>query len=102
MKLSKRAEKLRDEMCEKIATMECLASDFKELDSTGFACAQAGFDQGYSAARLEAKVLEEALKNAMPIGHSEECNNLPIEAGPAYCLHCEIEDALKKYREGQE
>ncbi len=46
---------------------------------------------------LQSKIIEDlmgALGNAMPIGHSEECNNLPIEAGPAYCLHCEIEKTL--------
>lgn len=100
MKLSKRAEKLRDELADADSYNQWAD---KQPDKNNYMHTYIrGFDQGYSAARLEAKVLEEALDTI-----ANESPNMDVETAYRYKALADwirefAEDALKKYRGEQE
>ncbi len=101
MKLSKRAEKLRDELIQKqtsAAIDVCEKYSYPNSDEPLCLIIEdsmiASFNQGYSAARLEANVLEEALEHY-------ESSHYHAETGYPCSADKTAQDALKKYREEQ-
>ena len=92
MKLSKRAEKLRDELADADSYNQWAD---KQPDKNNYMHTYIrGFNAGYSAARLEANVLEEALELQVSRYRSRG-----YPTGSEYTeLINSCKDALKKYR----
>ncbi len=95
MKLSKRAEKLRDRLAD-----QYLAEDYDFNVEQGL---KFGYEAGYSAARLEANVLETLLESYAEEWCVRNCGaHLSDSDKGGMCIssRCrEAKDALKKYRE---
>ena len=102
MKLSKRAEKLRDELVKKYIEY-CDNESGSFLSHQLEAIRGKAFRAGYSAARLEAKVLEEELEKLLSaIVNTRRSGKANLAMSHLHKAMDKAGDALKKYREEEE
>ena len=99
MKLSKRAEKLRDEVVKRYGLSIDMPESYQVTASTH--CTH-GYNAGYSAARLEAKVLEEVVEQWIEWENEQIKKEGPYVGEAITKLIANAKDALKKYREEKE